>query len=374
MKHLSLRLAGALASLALLQPLASVADVLSTQSTGAGTITGLSADGKVAVGEANRTFEAFRWTAETGLVKLGRGTQPKLGQRSGVPSMSADGTVVGATILSDDGKSATGGRWTAATGWQMLRPLPADAGLMDREDSSVWAMSRDGAVLAGLYWRPSSTGGQAHGMAWSAAFGMLDMGSSGANSRINGANADGSVLVGWDESPAGGNRRAAVWADGKLTVLVNSDYGSEAYAVNSAGTIVVGYSADPANGNKTSATKWTKTAGGWATQILGVLSKSRKQGAAYPNGLSDDGSVVVGIGRLDSMSPAGYGFYWSEATGFVDVVDYMATNGLTLPVGLSVTSLTAVNADGRVLAAQVQNRKTGTVSGVLIRREPGAAR
>lgn len=374
MKNMHLRLAGALASLVLMQPLLVSADVLSTQNVGAGTITGLSADGTVAVGEASRTYEAFRWTAETGLVKLGRGTQPKLGQRSGVPSMSGDGRVVGATIVSDDGKSATAGRWTAETGWLMLRPLPADAGLLDREDSSVWAMSRDGQVLAGLYWRLGSSGGLAHGMAWSAAGGMLDMGSSGANSRINGASADGSVLVGWDEGPTGGNRRASVWANGTRTVLEEGDYSSEALAVNGAGTVVVGYTADPANDFKTSATKWTKTASGWSKQILGVLSKNRKRGAAYPAGLSEDGSVVVGLGRLDSMAPASYGFYWSEATGFVDAAAYMAANGLPVRPGLSVTSLGAISADGRVLAAMVQNRKTGALGSVLVRREPGPAR
>jgi len=374
MKKMNLRLVGVLASLALMQPLLATADVLSTQNVGAGTITGLSAAGTVAVGEASRTDEAFRWSAETGTVKLGRATEPKLGQRSVVPAMSGDGRVVGATIVSDDGKSATAGRRAAETGWQMLRPLPADAGLLDREDSLVWTMSRDGQVLAGLYWRPGTTGGLAHGMAWSAGGGMLDMGSSGASSRINGANVDGIVLVGWDELPTGGNRRATVWADGKMSLLEISDCTSEAFAVNGTGTVIIGCTADPAIDFKTSATKWTKTASGWSKQILGVLSKDRKRGAAYPTGLSEDGSVVVGLGRLDSGSPASCGFCWSEATGFVDAAAYMAANGLPVTPELKVTSLGAISADGRVMAAMVQNGKTGALNGVLVRRGPGPAR
>ncbi|MCK7492548.1 MAG: hypothetical protein MZW92_13895 [Comamonadaceae bacterium] len=164
----ALRRATALAALALapLAPLGAAAQTYTTTHLAGGTVSELSADGRVAVGEANRTYEAFRWTAETGLVKLGRGVWIPLRHRSGTPSVSADGGTVAFTILSDDGLSSTAGRWTQATGWQPLRPLPADAGLVDGEDSSVFGLSGDGRVPVGLYWRPGQPGGGAHAMAW----------------------------------------------------------------------------------------------------------------------------------------------------------------------------------------------------------------
>jgi uncharacterized membrane protein len=364
--------AALLAALILTTPLLAAADVLSLQKVGPGAVTGLSGDGTVAVGEANRSFEAFRWTAADGLVKLGRGTLKPLGHRSGLPEVSADGLTVSATILSDDGTFSTAGRWTAAGGWQMAMPLPADSGPMDGETSSAFGMSGDGQVVTGLYWRLGQSGGSAHGMTWTAAGGMRDMGSSGNSSRIDDANADGRVLVGWDEADWGG-RRAAVWVDGVPTILDHSDWPSEASTVNAAGTVIVGHTADPANGYKMSATMWTWNGSGWTQRILGVLSKGRKSGFAYPNGVSDDGSVVVGIGRLDDQSPDSYGFYWSEATGFVDIADHLAANGVSFGPLQRIYNVGAVSADGRVIAVLLLNRKTGVVSSTLVRRAQAAA-
>ena len=138
-----------------------------------------------------------------------------LGHRSGIPALSSDGSVVSATIIDESATYSTAGRWTAATGWQRLGPLPADGGLFDGETCSAFAMSGDGQLIAGLYWRPGASGGSAHAMAWTAGAGVQDLGSSGGSSRINGASTDGSVLAGWGRTPAvrqpprGGLDRAA---------------------------------------------------------------------------------------------------------------------------------------------------------------------
>lgn len=119
---------------------------------------------------------------------------------SGEPAISGDGTVVVSTIIDDSPTCGTQGRWTAATGWQQLMPpRPADGAIVDAEDGSVFGMSRDGRGVTGLYWRHTAAGGLAHA------------------SRIDDANADGSVSVGWDEHPSYGNRRAAGWIHGVKT-------------------------------------------------------------------------------------------------------------------------------------------------------------
>lgn len=365
-----LRRVTALATLALaLGPAA--AQTYTTQPISGGTVSELSADGRVAVGEAARTYEAFRWTAETGLVKLGRGVWIPLRHRSGTPSVSADGRTVAFTILSDDGQSSTAGRWTAETGWQPLRPLPADAGLIDGEDSTVFGLSRDGQVPVGLYWRPGQAGGTAHAMAWTAAGGMVDLGSSGFSSRADAANADGSVIVGWDEHPQFGNRRAAVWVNGVKTVLEDSDWPSEASAVSADGRTIVGQGPD-LDTFQVVAMMWRREGSGWVRQKLGVIASPRALagGTAYATGVSDDGSIVVGINRPDQMSPSSYGFVWTPTGGFQKATTWLQERGVVLSPLQRVYTVSTVSADGSTLAVLVQNRKTGALGTVLVRRNP----
>ena len=190
-------------------------------------------------------------------------------------------------------------------------------------------MSGDGQVVAGLYWRPGASGGSAHAMAWTAAAGIQDLGSSGQSSRINGASTDGGVLVGWDEHPQFGNRRAAVWAGGVRTVLDDSDWPSEALAVNAAGTIAVGYSGNPQD-FQTYATRWAWNGQSWVATQLGVIRKGRATGYAFASSVSADGSLIVGGYRPDVQSPTSKGFLWTEATGFVDAKEYFTAQGVKL--------------------------------------------
>lgn len=333
-------------------PLMAAADTLRVVHTVEGSVTSLSADGRAAAGLTMDTFEAFRWTSRGGAATLGRATWAALGQRSGTPRISADGTVVSASILSDDGSYATAGRWTTAGGWQALTPpLPAGGGLVDHEDSSTYGLSGDGQVVTGLFWLAGGSG--AHGMAWAAATGMADMGAEGRSSRIDGANRDGSVLVGWDEHPQFGNRRAAVWVNGVRTVLEDSDWPSEASAVNADGTVVVGYSGNAAD-FQTYATMWAWNGAGWTKTLLGVFTKRNATGFAFASGVSDDGRVVVGGARPDSMSPKQVGFVWTPDGGFVDASDWFKAAGARLNPLQPIIGVAAVSADGSTFAAVTQ--------------------
>lgn len=347
------------------------AQTWSLQRLGPVIVTALSADGRAAAGNMPDTWETFRWTARSGVTRLGRGTMVPLGHRSGIPSISSDGSVVSATILSDDGTYSTAGRWSVAGGWTMLAPVPADGGLFDGEDASSFGMSPDGRVVTGLYWRPGQPGGTAHAMAWSAATGMLDLGSSGNSSRVDAASADGSVLVGWDEHPSFGNRRAAVWVGGVRTVLEDSDWPSEASAVNTAGTVIVGQTADANNNFQMSATMWIWNGAGWNKSILGVMDKrGKKNGTAYPEAVSDDGSIVVGTARLDASSPQSVGFIWTASTGMQQAPDWLAAQGLNLGPLSKLIDVTAVTGNGKVMAAVTQDVIAPyTMRSVLIKRQ-----
>ncbi len=313
-------------------------------------ITSLSADGEAATGQFVDNYETLRWTAQHGAKRLGRSMVEALGTSSGTPAISADGKKIAATILADSGTVGTQGLWTLGSGWlQLTPPLPADGGQMDNEDSSVFGMSRDGKTVTGLYWRPGHSGGSAHGAVWTAASQMVGMPTDGGSSRIDDANRDGSVLVGWEEGVQG-NRRATVWVDGQKTLLDNGDWSTEASAVNPKGNIIVGMTANTRKGVLV-ATMWQRQGQRWKRQGLGSLKGTDWSGITYPNGLSDDGQLVAGY--ASRYWGDAHGFVWTPASGFQDAAQYLAGFGYADP-NYQVTNIGAVSADGRTLAVQEQ--------------------
>jgi uncharacterized membrane protein len=358
-----------LAALAL--PLAVQADKLTLRHVGPGYLTGISANGQAATGVLMPDYQAFRWTAKTGAVPLGRGTYAALGVQAGSPAISGDGTTISSTMLSDDGTRATAGRWTVAAGWQQLSPpLPADGGVMDNQDSGSFGMSPDGRTVTGLYWRPGYSDGSAHGFYWTAGTGMVGMGSDGRSSRIDGSSLDGTVLVGWDEHPQYGNRRATVWVNGVKTVLDNTDWPSEAHAVNAAGTIIVGQAGDTQTLQVVAAV-WKWNGGAWDRTLLGVVpARVTKNATSYAEAVSDDGSVVVGSNRPDWSSPKQGGFIWTAAGGMVDATDYLKSNGASLKLA-KVINFSAISPDGQFIGATTQDQLAPhTTRGLMIRRQP----
>jgi uncharacterized membrane protein len=368
-----LRRTGVVAALALLPVFAVSAETLTTKRIDNAITLSLSSDGAVAVGMIPATYETFRWTAQGGVVGLGRATLPALGVRSGTASVSANGKIVAATIVSDDGTTATAGKWTASTGWQMLKslgPVPDAMAPIDSTDSSAYAISGDGKVIAGLYWRGESW--QAHAMRWTGANGMKDSGSSGYNSRINAVNANGTVMVGWDEHPDFRNWRAAVWVKGKLTVLEDSDWFTEATAVNGDGTIIVGQTPDPANAMQMTATMWKWDGANWIKSHLGVMPKKPGMAASsVPLAVSDDGSIVVGENHPDASKPTTVGFIWTQAGGMVNATDWLKANGVKIGTLYPVTSLSTMTPDGKFIAA-IESQKVAPFGQrtLLIQRAP----
>jgi probable HAF family extracellular repeat protein len=133
-------------------------------------------------------FEAFRWTAQTGMVGLG--DLPGGRFHSEALAVSDDGSVVvgAGRTLSDRGTpTSTAFRWTAATGMQPLARLPDSIG-----DHAALDVSADGSVVVGygandLGYRP---------LRWSGA-GVQDLGQlNGLPTLATATNADGSVVAG----------------------------------------------------------------------------------------------------------------------------------------------------------------------------------
>lgn len=309
----------------------------------------MSADGTVVVGNTNADldFDTFRWTAEGGRELLGMNPYPVLGRSAGHPAVSADGTRVSATILGSDSTYGTQGVWTLGEGWQeTMPPAPPDGGIMDNFYGSAWGLSGDGTTLVGLYWRPGQAEtGSAHASAWTESTGTFDLGSTGKSSRANNANYDGSVVVGWDQDPTG-TWRPAVWVDGELSLLCSGSKSGQGEAVTPGGSIIVGYERHDSTEIKTAA-MWRWNGSGYGpTEYLGTLPGSAPNSATVKaNDVSADGSVVVGYNSYYGDPFYTTGFIWTEATGIMDVVDFLADNGIVLP-HLDIVSLEAISDDG----------------------------
>jgi probable HAF family extracellular repeat protein len=186
---------------------------------------------------------------------------------------------------------------------------------------------------------------------------MHDLGtlSGGNNSRANGVNADGSVVVG-DSDKKNGNTHAFRWTLSDNTMhdlgTLRGGNNSEANAVNADGSVVVGDS-DKKNGN-THAFRWTLSDN--TMHDLGTLSGDHNSRA---NAVNADGSVVVG------SSGTGYGvdnvkkvireggpraFRWTQTTGMQSVEDWViAGGGSALAIGNYLYSANGVSADGNVI-------------------------
>jgi len=325
----------------------------------------MSTDGSVLVGN-DVNFETVRWTADTGVVNLGRGTFP-LGVGAGSPDCSDDGTKVSATIITADGQFATQGLWTEGVGWvDLMPPTPSDGGSIDQALGSAWGISGDGSSVVGLYWRPGNfdTGG-AHASIASAPDAVMDLGSGGGNSRANHANFDGSVVVGWDER-FDGLWQPAVWENGIRSIIQPYEGFTAASVVTGDGNIIGGYGYDDLF-QYFPATLWHRDgAGGWTEQVLGVLpGTTGPTGLTAPNAMTPDASTVVGFNRFN-LAVAASGFVWTADTGMVDIKDWLADRGVVVPANMLIIDATCISNDGRTLAGVGVNINTGEPLGFRV--------
>ena len=148
-------------------------------------------------------------------------------------------------------------------------------------------------------------GNRAHASKWTQATGVVDLGGTitGQASRANGVNYDGSVIVGWVETPTGpvasrrvGQRHAA---SSSPTTTTADDRGLRARRkrVNSAnGDIIVGFSSDPVvrPARRRHVEEDRRRLGSDADPGLDRRQRARCTATRSANAISADGSIAVG--------------------------------------------------------------------------------
>ncbi len=261
---------------------------------------GISADGSVVVGNSLSLAggEAFRWTADTGMVGLGDLSGGIF--KSVARASSADGSIIvgmGTSSLSTPNEEAF--RWTEISGMIGLGDLPGDP-----FRSEAFSISADGIKIVGRTW---ITGSDQRAFLWTEADGMVDLGTFPGESvsEAYGISADGSVIVGWGAS-IGTSLEAFRWTESTGMVglgrfnsgadsLVISD--SFAYNISADGSTIVGTA-----GVCGKAFRWKKETGMVAISGCG----GRANAASY------DGSIVVGQARSLGEKEA---IIWDETNG-----------------------------------------------------------
>jgi uncharacterized membrane protein len=324
----------------LLLSAASALGQVSIEWIGSGAPTAISADGSVVAGNTNGTYETFRWTADTGIEPLGMCSVCVLGSGAGGPDISADGRFISASILGQDSTYVTPGRWSEEFGWEeCMPPGPPDGSPLSDAYGSAWGISGDGSTVVGLYW----LGGGAKGFAWNPTDGPMGMGSTVGNSRINDANFDGSVMVGWDEAPFG-TWLPTVWENGTITHLTETESFCLANAVTPDGNMIGGSSSEGTGVRQ--AAIWIRNGDTWDENLLGTLPGTVNPfGQAIVNGISADGTIIVGYNAYNPGSSAG--FIYTLQDGMMDIADLLSDAGVSVPPGWTISSLTGVSADGK---------------------------
>lgn len=314
---------------------------------------GLSADGSVVTGSsvsAVGRLEAFRWSQATGMVGLGllpggTGASTVLSQSRGI---SADGTtIVGASSSANSTFEAF--RWTQATGMVSLGGLPS--GNVASSDAN--GVSADGSVIVGTgFGFAGSTINATEAFRWTQQTGYVGLGVlPGTNTRsssANGVSADGSVVVGqsaFSPNSSFDGRQAYRWTQG--TGMVGLGYlpgasttnaASVANGVSADGSVVVGQS-DSASGRQ--AFRWTQEGGMIGLGFLPGFSSS-----SNALGVSADGSIVFGTISSGSANQA---FIWDASNGMKSVQQLLVNDfGLDL-TGWQLTTMRGISADGLTL-------------------------
>ena len=298
--------------------------------------TSMTDDASIVVGSGIYGTPNLYYTEANGVVVIGDGCS------SGLPAISGDGsTVLGCNVDADGHENAA--RWLGGTSWEDLGTV-AGGVACDAPISGAYDVNHDGSLGVGLVYLPQIcragagtwdlvNGGPA--TALPALFGDTTY------SRANAVNADGSVIVGWQDQMSG-ERTAAKWVNGVEEIILtpNGDFNGEALAVSANGRAIVGTSY--AFGGTQAwisrdgvVTPIGMSVGGFADASFTALS------------VSDDGRFVVGFARKSFLEKA---FIWHKNAGTAtSLEDYITKRGAVVPAGWSLTVASLVSTDGRFI-------------------------
>ncbi len=299
----------------------------------------VSADGSVVVGGYFNTFgnyRAFRWTRQSGIRDLGTFG----GSYSIAIDVSADGSVV-----VGEAQNASGTyypfRWTQSGGLQNLGTLPNYTAR-----GSAWSVSADGNVVVGVV---ENNNRGAMGFRWTPTSGMQSIGTLGGSwSAAYAISPNGRFIAGESQNSASAARAFLRLENGSMIDLGLPPNGFRASAngVSNDGSVVIGLLLrTDIPGHR--AFRWTSQTG---MQDLGTLGGS----GALALDVSADGSIIVGW-SFDSSGDY-RAFRWTPQSGMQNLNTVYAN---LLTDGSILRGARGISTDGRYIVGWGRNNRSG---------------
>ena len=301
------------------------------------------------VGRANSSTdsEAFRWTAESGMVVL---NWIPGGWYHDVNAVSADGSAVVGNGRSEEFGNFDATRWTSDQGTISLGSLHNSI-----TSGQANAVSANGNVVVGESIAPGAPAGQGsnhdEAFLWTSAGGMVGLGDLPGHtlmSKAYGVSADGSVVVGTGNIFTEYFEEAFRWTEAGGMVglgdLQGGGFGSAAYDVSANGGVVVGASGTDLG---TEAFRWTSEGG-----MVGLGDLPGGEFGSEAQAVSADGSVVVGNSSTDTDNEF---FVWTQATGMQRLQGLLEADGTTGLSGWSKLHAGDISDNGHWVVGQGTN-------------------
>jgi len=287
--------------------------------------TSMSDDASIVVGTGTSGAPNLYYTEVGGAVIIGDGCF------SGLPAISGDGTTVLACHTDEQGLW-NAARWLGGTSWLDLGTvaggIPCDLFL-----SGAYGVNEDGSLAVGLLYLATLC--RANAGTWDLTNGDVtvlpaEFGKT-AYTRANAVNADGSVIVGWQDQPTG-ERTAAKWVKGVEEVLLTRDgrFNGEAHAVSADGNTIVG------GGYALGDDAWI-----WQPQI--GVRPIFGEGSLTALDVSDDGTVVVGFSSKSAF------ICLASSREARDLITFLKSHGAVVPDGWLLIAANLISADGNII-------------------------
>lgn len=301
-------------------------------------ITGLSADGRVAAGYT--PVEFLYWTLKTDVVYIG-GAAPGSQGIGGSAGISSDGTRIVGNTFNGSGKTEASVYSIPDAAWTSTGSLGFNC---DISSSSGWAISGDGVTVGGLI--VAAAGCDYRGLHYSPSAGIRTLPTSYffKPTRVNAINADGTVLVGWNDD-YNGFRQGSIWrwnGTSYTQTLITAPGGvkmGEAACVSADGTRVFGFGRfDGVQKNYM-----------WTQATLAVsLGDSPTGLPSWVSGCNAEGTMAACFFRVGAPPPtSGEGYVWIQGRGYVALEEWANENGVIVPGDVRMSLPLCISADGR---------------------------
>lgn len=300
-------------------------------------VVGISADGTTVVGQSQSTNgpEAMRWREADGMIGLGDLTGGAFDSLA--HAVSDDGEVVVGVSTSDlvdcPGRFDEAFRWTMADGMVALGDDPAGCFF-----SYAYAVNGDGSTVGGGVTNALSNTAATWSTTWTDLGYAMETGNS---SEVSDMTPDGSAWVGGQRVGATSDfnaYRATSAGQVLLGDLAGGAVFGSSNAISDDGTIVVGLGTS-ASGQE--GFRWTMADG-----MVGLGDLAGGGFASVAKAISPDGTIIVGSGT----SAAGLEATLWDGDGIELLADVLTANGITIPAGWTLSEATGVTITGGVVS------------------------